>query len=71
VKPRPGSSLIAVIPAGTTPSGIGYAQANELGMSSYTPDPSYSYSSSGEPITAARSAVGQYNGGNVLVSLVT
>jgi hypothetical protein len=72
--------LIAVIPGGATPFGIGFAQANNSSAGSYTPASSTSYNSSGGSITATRSTVGQYsltfsglnqalvNGGNVLVT---
>ncbi|HTX36333.1 MAG TPA: DUF4214 domain-containing protein [Bryobacteraceae bacterium] len=67
---------IAVIPAGATPPGIGFALADQATTAGYTPNSTYSYNPGGA-VSVTRTATGEYtltfsglnswvvNGGNV------
>jgi hypothetical protein len=60
VGPADSQFTIAVIPAGATPPGIGFAWAHNSTAANYTPEPIYSYNPGGS-ITASSTSTGSYH----------
>ena len=52
--------VIAVVPAGVSPTGLAYSLANQDSAASYTPAVSSTYNPTGKPVGIVRKSIGQY-----------